>query len=68
MWDLSVSISGEYMFSLAVFVYKEKCLNENIPRNVMVIMVKSILSRKKVLYLRENSRNNLNGRKVSTYL
>ena len=56
------------MFSLAVFVYKEKCLNENIPRNVMVIMVKSILSRKKVLYLRENSRNKLNGIKVSNYL
>lgn len=24
------------MFSLTVFVYKEKCLNENIPRNKMV--------------------------------
>lgn len=49
------------MFSLAVFVYKEKCLNENIPRN---IMVKSTLSKKKVLYLRENSRNILNQREV----
>lgn len=27
---------GEYMFSLTVFVYKEKCLNENITRNIMV--------------------------------
>lgn len=24
------------MFSLTVFVYKEKCLNENITRNIMV--------------------------------
>lgn len=55
------------MFSLTVFVYKEKCLNENITRNIMVKSIFfSILSKKKVLYLREN-RNKLNQREVLTY-